>query len=506
MSTNENRLKKAFYSSITSAVYQIVVIVCGFITSRLLIETYGSAWNGVIASITKFLSLFVIVEVGVNGATRVALYKSFASNDERRTSAIINANDRYYRKISFFLIIYVLVLACCVPLIINANVSYWSVFFMVIIIGASKFAENCWGINSRILLAASQSNYLTNIIQTAATIANAILLFIIVKAGGDVFAAKSGSSAILAVIPIVLFILSHRMFRIDKKVAPDNTALKGRWDVLANSLSNIVHENVDVFFITVFCSAKELSVYSMYYIVADGLTKVFQVITNGLEAGFGNMWARKQYDTLNQNLRQYEYIIYALSALLFGCMTVLVVPFMSVYMRNVTDVNYMRTSLGVCIAIAQIMMSLRTPYVLLVQAAGHYKQVKFAGYAEAGINIVLTVVLVLKLGIVGAIIGTIVANTFRTVMYGSYVSKHMLNRKFSEIVKRFIWLAAVWGISVGLSYIVLKYITVTGWGSWVLAAIITFAIHAAVVLILSVIFYRNDLKNCIALFKRLLKR
>ena len=123
MSTNENRLKKAFYSSITSAVYQIVVILCGFITSRLLIETYGSAWNGVIASITKFLSLFVIVEVGVNGATRVALYKSFASNDERRTSAIINANDRYYRKISFFLIIYVLVLACCVPLIINANVS-----------------------------------------------------------------------------------------------------------------------------------------------------------------------------------------------------------------------------------------------------------------------------------------------------------------------------------------------------------------------------------------------
>ncbi len=79
MLTNENRLKKAFYSSVTSAVYQIVIIVCGFITSRLLIQTYGSTWNGVVASITKFLSLFVIVEVGVNGATRVALYKSFAN-------------------------------------------------------------------------------------------------------------------------------------------------------------------------------------------------------------------------------------------------------------------------------------------------------------------------------------------------------------------------------------------------------------------------------------------
>ncbi len=506
MLTNENRLKKAFYSSVTSAVYQIVIIVCGFITSRLLIQTYGSTWNGVVASITKFLSLFVIVEVGVNGATRVALYKSFANNDDRQTSAIINANDKYYRKISFFLIIYVLVLACCVPLIVNANISYWSVFFMVLIIGAGKFAENYWGINSRILLAASQSNYLTNIIQTIATIANAILLFVIIKAGGDVFAAKFGSSTILVLIPIVLFILSHRMFRIDKRVAPDNSALKDRWNVLANSLSNIVHENVDVFFITVFCNAKELSVYSMYYIVADGLTKVFQVITNGLEAGFGNMWARKQYDVLNQNLRQYEYIIYSLSALLFGCMTVLVVPFMSVYMRSVTDVNYIRTSLGICIAAAQILMSLRTPYVLLVQAAGHYKQVKVAGYMEAGINIVLTAVLVLKFGIVGAIIGTIVANAFRTIMYGRYVSKYMLKRKFSEIVNRFIWLVTVLCISVGLSYIVLNYISITGWISWLIAAAVTFAINALVVLILSIIFYRSDLKNCAALFKRLLKR
>lgn len=506
MPTNENRLRKAFYSSVTSAIYQVAIIVCGFITSRLLIETYGSEWNGVIASITKFLSLFAIVEVGVNGATRVALYKSFANNDSVQTSAIINANDRYYRKISFFLIIYVLVLACCVPLIINANISYWSVFFMVLIIGTSKFAENCWGINSRILLAASQSNYLTNIIQTVSMIANAILLFIIVKTGGDVFAAKFGSNAILIVIPIVLFILSHRMFCIDKRVAPDNIALKDRWNVLANSLANIVHENVDVFFITVFCNAKELSVYSLYYIVADGLTRVFQVITNGLEAGFGDMWARKQYDTLKQNLRKYEYIIYALSANLFGCMIILVVPFMSVYMRGVTDVNYARTSLGICIAIAQILMSLRTPYVLLVQAAGHYKQVKAAGYAEAGINIVFTVVLVLKFGIVGAIVGTIVANAFRTIMYGKYVSKYMLNRSFFEIVKRFAWLVLVLSISVVLSHGALKWVTVTDWASWALAATVTFAIHAMVIMILSVIFYRNDLKNCIVLFKRLLKR
>lgn len=506
MSTNENRLKKAFYSSVTSAINQIVVVVCGFITSRLIIETYGSAWNGIVASITKFLSLFAILEIGINGSTRVALYKSLANNDETQTSAIINANDKYYRKISFVLILYVLALAFAVPMIVNSDISYWQIFAMVIIIGMSKFAENCWGINSKILIAASQSNYVTNITLTIATVVNAVLLFVIIKTGGTIFVAKFGSSAILVIVPIVLFAISHRMFHINKKIEPDSIALKGRWDVLANSLSNIVHENVDVFFITIFCVSTELSVYAMYYVVADGLTKVFQIITNGLEAGFGNMWARGEYDTLNRSLRQYEYIMYSLAALLFGCMTVLIVPFMSVYMSGIDDVNYMRVSLGVCIAIAQMLMSIRTPYVLLVQAAGHYKQVKLAGYMESGINIVLTAFLVIKFGIVGAIVGTIIANAFRTIAYGIYVSKNMINRKFLEIVKRFVWLFVIFVISVGMSSLVMKSIQVNDWLSWIFLAVIVFLIHSMVIIMGSLIFYRSDFKNCISLIGRLVKR
>ena len=98
-----NRLKRAFLSSATSALYQIVVIICGFITSGIIIRNYGSSWNGVLSSIAKFLSLFSIVELGVSGSTRVALYKAFAVNDLRKVSAVINANDRYYRKVSVML-------------------------------------------------------------------------------------------------------------------------------------------------------------------------------------------------------------------------------------------------------------------------------------------------------------------------------------------------------------------------------------------------------------------
>lgn len=506
MKNNAGRMKKALYSSVTSALYQVIVIICGFITSKLIITTYGSSWNGVITSVTKYLSLFTIIEVGINGSTRVALYKSFADNDNKKTSAIIRANDLFYRKVSAFLVVYVAVIAIVLPYIVKSDKDRLLISLMVVIIGLGNFAENCWGINSKILLMASQNRYIINIAQTLATIANAIALVLIVHFGGSIFVSKAGSSIVHTIVPIALFIISRRMFKIDRHVEPDNSALKGRWDVLANSLSNMIHENVDVFFLTIFCASTELSVYHVYYVVAGGLTKVFQVIINGIEAGFGSMWMRGEMDTLKKNLRRFEYIMYSMAVLLFGSMIVLIVPFMSVYMRNITDVNYQRYILGLCIGIAQILMSIRTPYVLLVQAAGHYKQVKVGAFLEAGINIVLTWILIVKFGIVGAIIGTIIANAFRTIQYGWYSSKHMIDRSFMEIVRRFVWMTACLLLSIASSQLVIMYLSVSGWITWIVAAAIVFAIHACVVLVGSLIFYKQDLLECFSMLKRIIRR
>ena len=503
---NSSRLKSAAMSSFTSAIYQIVVIVCGFVTSRLVIQTYGSSWNGVLASITKFLSLFSIVEMGISGSTRVALYKSFAQNDIYKTSAIIKANDNYYKRISLFLVFYVGILALIIPVLVKSNQQPILVALMVVIVGLGSFAENCWGINSKILLMASQSRYVVNIAQSIAMISNAFVLYIIVKHGGSIFVAKGGSSIVFSIVPIALYIITRKMFNLKKDVEPDKSALAGRWDVLANSLSNIINENVDVFFLTFLCASTEVSVYSLYFAVAGGLTKVFNVIINGIEAGFGNMWVKGEMDTLQSNLRQFEYIMYTLASVLFGSMIVLIVPFMSVYMKGITDVNYQRYALGLVLGIAQVLMSVRMPYVLLVQAAGHYKQVKLGAYLEAGINIVLTFVLVLKFGIIGAIIGTIVANGFRTIQYGYYVSKKMLNRSFRVISFRLLWLTIMVTVSVITSTFIINYISINGWVTWVLAAMVTFFVHLLVVLFGSLLFYKNDLIGCRDIFIRLIKR
>ena len=83
------RSKKALFNVISSLALQIVVVICGFIVPRLLIGTFGSSVNGVVTSISQFLGYITLLESGVGGVVRAALYKPLAQKNTKSISVII---------------------------------------------------------------------------------------------------------------------------------------------------------------------------------------------------------------------------------------------------------------------------------------------------------------------------------------------------------------------------------------------------------------------------------
>jgi len=92
------RSKKALKNLSVSMLYQIISIICGLITPRLILGAYGSTYNGVVNSAKQFLSMVTILNLGIAGATRVALYKTLADKDNLATSRIVKATQIYMRK------------------------------------------------------------------------------------------------------------------------------------------------------------------------------------------------------------------------------------------------------------------------------------------------------------------------------------------------------------------------------------------------------------------------
>lgn len=508
MGESESRLKKATYNVVVLALYQIIIFACNLILPRFILTAYGSEYNGIVSSITQFLSFISILRMGVAGATRVELYKSLAANDIEQTSSIIRATEVFMRKIAGVFAGYVVILAVFYPMVVQGHYSHLEISSLVIVMALGTFAQYFFGITYSTLLQADQRLYIYNIIQIVSTVVNTVLACVLIKLGFSIHIVKLASSVVFTFSPLILNFYVTRQYHLNKKAVPDNTALRNRGSVVAHSVANIVHDNTDVVVLTLLTDIKTVSVYAVYNLVLNGLKQVMTIFTSGLESAFGSMWVKKEIDNLYHNLRIYEFLIYSFVSVVFSCATVLIIPFVNIYTKGVTDVNYIVPVYALLAVLAQAFYCIRMPYVTVVQAAGHYKQTRNGAFMEAFINIGVSVILTWKIGLVGVMIGTLCANLFRTIQYSVYLSRNLLPRSLWMIFARIAWTVGNSVVSVFLCKMLISGCIgqIKNWTDWVISGCLCFGICCVATLVSAVVYYRSDLLTVFSIIKRLLSR
>lgn len=511
------RSKKAIVNISVSMLLQLITVVCGFITPRLILASFGSGYNGITSSVTQFLSIITLLRAGVGGVTRASLYKPLADGDTRRISEIVRATEKFMRKIAFMFLVYLIVLACVYPFVIDRSSygGWFSISSYVIILGIGTFAQYYFSISYQLLLTADQKEYIANGLQIIQTILNTVIAVVFINVGASLHAVKLASTTAYMITPIILNVYVHKRYHLIKKVEPDNAALGQRWDAFAHSLSDFIHGNTDLMVLTVLAdNISIVSVYSVYYLVINGIKKAVTLCTTGLEAALGNMIAKKEYEAVHRTLRLYETSIYTITTIMFTCMMILIVPFITVYTNGVNDINYYCPLFAVIAVLAEGVYCIRIPYSAIVYACGHYKQTKKAAMTEAFINLGTSIVAVLVLraldlsehAIIGVAVGTLIANSYRTIDFVRYLSKEIIHRPVFEAVKRVIMLLIEMFMLFGVALICGFYRWVSSYFTWFVYAIIVFAVVTAIVFFCELLFYRGDIKLIISYFSKAFRR
>lgn len=499
------RSKKALKNIIVSMLYQIVSIICGLITPRLILGAFGSTYNGVVSSATQFLSVISLLTVGISGATRLALYKTLAHNDTNATSEVMKANRLYMRKVAICLLAYSILLSIIYPFISKNDLTRIESGTIVLIVSLGTFADYFFGISNRTLLAADQSGYIDSAVNIIKTIINTCLTAILIKLGYSIFVVKLGSSIVFFLSPLILSIYINKKYRLINDCKPNYRALEQRKAVAFHSIANIIHNNTDLVILTVFADAKVISVYTVYYLVVGKVKTIMTVFTNGLESAFGNMWAKRETDALNRNFNLMEYSLFSFTSVIFSCMGILILPFIKIYTKGITDTNYMLTDLAILITITEAIFCVRQPYVILVQATGNYEATKNGAILEAVINLVMSLCLVPMLGINGVIIGTMAANIIRTTQFAIFIYSKILNKNIINVVFRFVWMGFNWLVTIIVHRIIIGFfLLMPNWIDWVKEALLTFLLALSVCIVNSLIFYHRDLLGIVSIMKRII--
>ena len=500
------RTKKAAFNFAAAIIELVVVTVTSFIVPHYMIHAYGSDVNGLISSIKQFLSYIALVESGIGAIGRASLYKPLANGDHAMLSGNVRAIDGFYKKISYLFLGYMAILAVLFPLIVK-DFDWAFSATLVLILAMSTFIKYYFGITNQTLIQADQKKYIPSLLHSFTLILNALITMLLVDAGCGVHVVKIGSALAYAIRPFALFLYARRHYKLDRKAEPRKEILKQRWDGLAQHIAFFIHKNTDIAVLTVLTNVKEVSVYSVYNLAVAGCAKVVNTFSSSLEPAFGNMIAKGEKETLKSRVSMCSTLTVQVSVALFSTAAIVISPFVTIYTKGVTDVEYLRPAFGIIMLIAEAIYCIRLPYQSTVYAAGHFKQTRNGAIAEAVLNIVISVILVFNFGLIGVAVGTLVSMTFRTIQYIWYYHIKLLGEKDGigfEIKRTIVALAEI-AIYIGVAKLA-PQMELNNYFTWFLYSSVVGIVCVLIMLLFSYVFFKKQLIGVIRIIMHLIKK
>ncbi len=269
------RTKNAIINMIVSLAMQAVTLICGFIIPKLIIENYGSDVNGLISSITQFLGYITLLEAGMGPVIKSALYKPIYEKDNEKVEKVLKFSEGFFRKLSLVFLGYILILMLVYPLFSNTSFDYFYTSTLIAIIGVSTFAEYFFGMTYKLFLQADKKAYVPSIIMFVSYIVNIFAIATLVNLGFSIHIVKFATCVIYSLRPIIQLFYIKKNYKFNLKDS-EEAGIKQKWDGLSQHIAYVIHNSTDTIILTLFSNISEVSVYSIYAMIVNGINTLIQ--------------------------------------------------------------------------------------------------------------------------------------------------------------------------------------------------------------------------------------
>lgn len=483
-------MRKEKKNIIVTLCAQLISLLCGLIVPRAVLAAFGSEAYGAATSISQFLAYITLVESGIGGVARAAMYHPLAENNREQMGLVYYQVKRFFQTVAFVFIVYTGILACTYHRLANVQIFDWtSTFALVIIISLSTLAQYFIGSANAVLLQADQRTYIINAFSLAATVLNACVVLLLVHNGAGFIEVKLWSGCVFALKPVCLWLYVRKKYGQLPRCQEKQDVLQQKWTGMGQHLAFFLHSHTDVVILTLFNDLKAVAVYSVYNMIISSIQRITASFGAGMEALFGRLIAQEKYVELNRVFARYERLISIVTAILFATTAILLVPFIRLYTADIYDADYVQPVFAVFLLLSAVVYCLRMPYHAVVIAAGRFKETSKAAYGEAIINIFLSVLLVKILGLVGVAIGTLAATCYRFIYYVVYLSRNVLQRSPRHFVRQIVVNGIIFGAAYTAERMIMRNIVIGSYGKWVFyGVIVTLMISVLAVMVFFLAF------------------
>lgn len=506
MTRTQNVKRNTAYSIVKFAVQ----LVLQFVLRTVLIYTLGAKYLGVNGLFTNIFSLLNLAELGIGSAIVFSMYKPIAEGNMEQVKALNNL----YKKLYFIIALVVGVLGAAItpflPYLISGDTSGLNInIYIVYLLFLANTLVGYFSAHKRSLLFAFQRNDVENKVKSGTLIVSTGLQIVALLLFKNFYA-----YVILMVVGtlidcILVQVFANKLYpEINGKAEPLHPSIKKEItkNVAAMSMHKIggaVVFSTDNILISALVSYIVLGYYSNYILITTSLISFISLLVNSLQASVGNYMQTKTnnevYDFYLKSNFAFSWIVGFCSV----CLICLFQPFMYIWTGNM---EYLLPNLSVLLIVISFYLSkMRTNTLMFRDCAGLMWQDRWKPIAEAGINLVASIVLAKCIGLNGIILGTIIS----TIVAPLWVEPFVLYKYyFKKSVWRYFGKYAFYTVvTVGagaLTYWLCSLLPFAGIGWFVLKCGICLVVPNVIFLLC--FFKTSEFKGVIGLAKQVLKR
>ena len=318
------------------------------------------------------------------------------------------------------------------------------------------------------LVNAEQKNYIQTNILTITKLATTILQLIVLVVTSNflLYLLTAAAVELLQKIWANNYLNKRYPYLLDKDVVPlGKEETKDIWDktkaLLCLKIGDIARLQTDSIIISSFIQVAIVGIVDNYNMVINSVQNFVLVIFNSAISSFGNLIATESKQKQYELFKIYRFVanwIYGLSAIgFYVLLTPLVVDLwlgekwlLSANIVALIVIDYYFKGDRV------VMMNFRT-------AAGVFEQDKFLPLIQGGVNLVISIVLVQRIGLIGVYVGTVVSGLIANISRPPIVYRVCFERKskeyFIDTAKYLLVMAVILVIVLPLSGMLLKEVT-----------------------------------------------
>lgn len=410
------RIQKAGKNIIFGYISNLVILLVNFIQRTVFIYVLGKTLSGVNGVYTDVLSVLSLTELGIGTALNYSLYKPVAERDIEKIKSYMRFYKKAYLTIAGVIAVLGVAISPFLKFILknpgNLTVGELTLYYYLFLFNTviSYFVTYKYS-----LVNAEQKNYIQTNITTLTKMATATVQIAVLLLFRNFFFYLLAQSVVELLQKIFVTAYLNRLYPylrdrdVEKLTAEETRVVATKTKALiCHKIGDVARLQTDKIIISSFVNVDTAAIVDNYVYIITYVGNFVNIIFDSVISGFGNVVATESKERQYLLFKVYRFFacwLYGFGAVGFYH---LLTPFIGgVWLR---DDSWTLPQMTVTLLVMDFYLKGgRTVLLNFKIASGLFEQDRFLPLIQGAVNLVVSIGLVLKIGVTGVYVGTLVS-------------------------------------------------------------------------------------------------